>query len=253
MKKKDNKALEINEVEAAAEETAVKEAAEPEIIEEAAEVITEEAAEISAEAPVAAAAAVAGKTTIQKIFCLRNILIAVGVVVVALAAFITIYILNHGASSPEKAAEKYVQAIIDRDGKAANKVLSLAAKNQLFNYNDGKKQATDSMVEKNAPKVFKLALPEADKYQIIKTKVAWTLKSGKDFEKFVKYHDEVNNNDNAIYGNGYGNGTNDKIKQISLVEVVVKEKGSKTARQINVYCAKIGLRWYVLNANPYMQ
>ncbi len=249
MKKKDKKALEINEVEAAeavetveetveaAEETvetAVEEVAEPEVVEEAAEVITEEAAEIPAEAPVVAAAA--GKTTLQKIFCLRNILIAVGVVVVALAAFITIYILNHGTSGPDKAAEKYVQAIIDRDGKAANKVMCQAAKNQIFGYTDGEKQAKDAKIEKNMPKYFKTVYADASNWTITGTKVIQKTDSQKTLDELQKNHDET-----------FGNGTKDKIGEVAVVRVNVKNKKTGEKIKLDVYCVRLGIRWYVYN------
>ncbi len=241
------------EVEAVAEEAVevaeelpeiAEEAEETEVAEEAAEVEVDSATEAMADgaAEVAVPAAVAGKSLVKKIFCARNIIIAVAVLLVAVAVFATFYILNHGDSSPEKAAERYIQAMIDRDGKKANKVMAQCAKNKIFGYSDGEKQATDAKTEKGIVQFFKgyanytgeSAFATATKWKIQSTKVVSLAKSGKSVEDFQKLHDE-----------GFGNGTNDKISQVAVVQVKAKDTATGENVTAQVYCVKLGLRWYV--------
>ncbi len=175
-----------------------------------------------------------GATGFKKYLTKKNIFLTVCAIFVIAVIVVAIIIISKGAASPEKAAEKYVEAVFEGDSKKVIKVLSPFAKNKLLGY-DASKEATDSEVEAALEQQLFSSLPDG-----IKINYATATAS------------EVLNDEYSvgIIKTAYGEYADAKITKYAKVTVKFEAEydGKTVTEEIAIDCVKIGLRWFVLDA-----
>ncbi len=175
-----------------------------------------------------------GATGFKKYLTKKNIFLAVCAVFVIALIVVAIIILSKGAASPQKAAEKYVEAVFEEDAKKVIKVLSPFAKNKLLEY-DASKEATDGEVETALEQKLFSSLPNGIKINYAKATASEV------------FDDEYTI---GIIKAAYSQYADAKITKYAKVTVKFEAEyeGKTETEEIAIDCVKIGLRWFVLDA-----